>query len=269
MNIKRVLEELEFIENFAAKDNYIAGSIHNHATNIKKFLIDQEEDIKNLLIVATDRMDAILKIEKKSTEESTIKVINDLKEKTKRKVVSLSDYFLEEDIIFLKELAHKRKIQEKDGCADPVFWMIYDTKNVYCEDGEYLEIYSDGEVMYSTFNNFNKEKLDEFKEYVITNYKINEWDLEEFKNIDDNDDLTDYFNSNDIEELSVARFNRERFISSTTGPFLTKSAAKRHIEENYYHYSKEVTTYGLVGWRNPEFEQLMKIIEKLDEDDTI
>ncbi len=265
MNIKRILEELEFIENSAAKDNYIAGAIHNHATNIRKFLTEQEEDIKNLLIVATDRMDAILKIEKESRDESIIKIINDLKEKPKRRVVSLSDYFLEEDISFLKELAHKRKTQEKDGCADPVFWMVYDTKNVYCEDGEYYEFYDDGEIIYSTFNAFDKENLEEFKEYILNKFDIKEWNLEEFKNIKSNDDLVEYLYWNDLEELNRARFNREHFISQTTGPFLTKAAAKKHIEENHYHYSKEVTTYGLVGWRNPEFEQLMKIIEKVDE----
>jgi len=81
MNIKRILEELEFIERSAAKDNYIAGSIHNHAANIRKFLINQETDIKNLLIVATDRMDAILRIEAETREESTIKIINELKVK--------------------------------------------------------------------------------------------------------------------------------------------------------------------------------------------
>ena len=31
----------------------------------------------------------------------------------------------EEDLNFLKELANKRLTQEKDGCADPVFWMVY------------------------------------------------------------------------------------------------------------------------------------------------
>lgn len=30
------------------------------------------------------------------------------------------------EIKFLKDLAHKRKTQEHDGCADPVFWMIQD-----------------------------------------------------------------------------------------------------------------------------------------------
>jgi hypothetical protein len=68
MNLKRILEELEFIENSAAKDNYIAGAIHNHATNIRNYLLSQDKDLTNALLVATDRMETLLKIEK-SIEE--------------------------------------------------------------------------------------------------------------------------------------------------------------------------------------------------------
>lgn len=68
MNLKRILEELEFIENSAARDNYIAGAIHNHATNIRNYLLSQDKDLTNALLVATDRMDTLLKIEK-SIEE--------------------------------------------------------------------------------------------------------------------------------------------------------------------------------------------------------
>ena len=68
MNLKRILEKLEFIENSAAKDNYIAGAIHNHATNIRNYLLSQDKDLTNALLVATDRMETLLKIEK-SIEE--------------------------------------------------------------------------------------------------------------------------------------------------------------------------------------------------------
>lgn len=68
MNLKRILEELEFIETSAAKDNYIAGAIHNHATNIRNYLLSQDKDLTNALLVATDRMETLLKIEK-SIEE--------------------------------------------------------------------------------------------------------------------------------------------------------------------------------------------------------
>lgn len=64
MNLKRILEELEFIEISAARNNYIAGTIHNHATNIRNYLLTQDKDLTNALLVATDRMETLLKIEK-------------------------------------------------------------------------------------------------------------------------------------------------------------------------------------------------------------
>lgn len=68
MNLKRILEELEFIENSAAKDNYISGAIHNHATNIRNYLISQDKDLTNASLVAANRMETLLKIEKNIEE---------------------------------------------------------------------------------------------------------------------------------------------------------------------------------------------------------
>lgn len=167
-----------------------------------------------------------------------------------------------EDLEFLKTLANKRLTQEKDGCADPVFWMIYDTHHVYREDGSEIEFYVDGEEYYSTTWDFKEEYLKEFKDYCIDNNLVDEDDLEDFKAISDNDELRDFINDYHDINISIARFDVEHYVSSNTGPFLTKEAAQNHIKENRHHYSKGVTTYGMVGWRNPEFEQLMNIIEK-------
>lgn len=172
------------------------------------------------------------------------------------------DLLTDEDINFLKDLAHKRKVQSKDGCADPVFWMIQDEKNNYCEDGGYLEFYIDGEVYYDTYREFDQDYFDEFKKYCL-DYHLAE-DREEFKKIEDNDDLYNYLEWYGLENVSVARFDRTHFITDATGPFLTKEAAKEHLKDNSHHYSKNARTYGMVGWRNPEFERLMEIIEKLD-----
>ncbi len=86
-----------------------------------------------------------------------------------------------------------------------------------------------------------------------------------FLNITNENELYDFLEINDI-DVNLRSFARIPFISTMTGPFLTKRTAKKHIEENYYHYSKDVTTYGIVGWRNPEFCKLMKILEKFDEE---
>lgn len=167
-----------------------------------------------------------------------------------------------EDLEFLKQLGSKRKAQEKDGCADPVFWMIQDQKNVYCEDGEYYEFYDDGEMYYSTYHQNTKDDLEQFKNWIIDSRVLTRDERESLILVKDDDELVEWFEENYI-ELSCARFTRDYFLSYTSGPFLTKDAALKHLEENSHHYSKNARTYGMVGWRNPEFEHLMQIIESL------
>ena len=42
------------------------------------------------------------------------------------------------------------------------------------------------------------------------------------------------------------------------GVFFTAEACQKHIDENSYHYSKDVTTYGIGSWRNEEMQSVMK-----------
>lgn len=177
--------------------------------------------------------------------------------------MNLTELLSIDEINFLKDFAHKRKIQSKDGCAEPVFWMIQDQKNSFTEDGEYLMFFGDGEELYNTYNNFDKDKLEELKEYIIDNTDITTDEVEELKEIHDNDSLLDFIEWNDL-DINYRRFTREYFISTMTGAFLTKEAAKKHLKENDYHYSKNARTYGMVGWRNYELEKLVSIIEKFD-----
>lgn len=172
------------------------------------------------------------------------------------------------EIKFLKDLAHKRKTQERDGCADLVFWMIQDQKNIFSEDGEYFVFFGDGEELYNTYDEFDKENLEELKEYIIDNTDITSDEIEEVKEICDNDSLLEFLEHHDL-DINYRRFTREYFITDMTGAFLTKGEAKKHLKDNYYHYSKNARTYGMVGWRNSEFEKLMTIIEKFDIDKEI
>ena len=185
------------------------------------------------------------------------------------KMVIRMNNLIEEDIKFLKELSHKRNTQEKDGCADPVFWMIYDIKEIFSDDGEYFVIYADGEDIYNSYDKHLEKNIEELKEYILDNHDIEKLYIkEELNNIKNEDDMYEFINDNDyLLNLNIRRFDRVYTISDMTGPFLTKEAAKKHIKENYYHYSKDVTTYGMVGWRNPEFNQLMNIISKIEGED--
>lgn len=51
------------------------------------------------------------------------------------------------------------------------------------------------------------------------------------------------------------------------GAFLTLQSAERHLKENNYNYGKKAHVYVSYGWRNPELERLLNIIEKFDEED--
>lgn len=48
------------------------------------------------------------------------------------------------------------------------------------------------------------------------------------------------------------------------GAFLTLQSAERHLKENNYNYSEKAHVYVSYGWRNPELEKLLYIIEKID-----
>lgn len=181
--------------------------------------------------------------------------------------MSITEILTIDEIKFLKDLAHKRKTQERDGCADPIFWMIQDQKDIMTEDGEYLKFFGYGEEIYNTYNG-TKEQLEELKEYIIDNTDITTDEIEEVKEIHDNSSLLNFLEWHDL-DINYRRFTREYFITTMTGAFLTKEAAKEHLKENYYHYSKEARTYGMVGWRNNEFEKLMSIIEKFDIEECI
>ena len=170
--------------------------------------------------------------------------------------------FTLDDIIFLRELGRKRESQSKDGCADPVFWMIQDEKNVYCEDGEYFEFYDDGEIFYSTYHCNTEEDLEEFKNYILNYKDLDENEKKGLKNINNDVDLVEWFELSSV-SIDFTRFNREYFITDMTGPFLTKEAAEEHLKDNHYHYSNHARAYGMTAWRNSEFQKLMEIIDKL------
>lgn len=46
--------------------------------------------------------------------------------------------------------------------------------------------------------------------------------------------------------------------------FITKKDAKEHLENNYYHYSKDAHTYAMTAWRSPQVEKLYEILENVD-----
>lgn len=165
-----------------------------------------------------------------------------------------------EDLEFLKELAHELKTQDNDYNASPVFWGIQQeitrpTGEEY--SGTYI-IYetSEGNEVYDS----EEKDLEYFKNYLLEGEHVTEKDLEDI----DEDNLFDFIKEHDLEEYFGESYITKNYeLVENTGAFLTKRAAKKHIELNSYHYNKP-RTYAMTAWRNEEFGKLIKIIEKFD-----
>ena len=178
----------------------------------------------------------------------------------------------EEDIEFLKELSHELNTQPNDGNADPVFWGIrQEISSPPLQDG-YGDTYviwesSEGHEVYNSEDN----NLDKFIEYMqqedIEDEDGNELSPEDIrKEIEDNylDEPYDFIREHNLEDsYGEGTINYEYQLTDQTGAFLTKRAAQEHIKLNHYHYNKP-HTYAMTAWRNYEFEQLIKILKKLN-----
>lgn len=66
-----------------------------------------------------------------------------------------------------------------------------------------------------------------------------------------------YFDECPVKEEEFIRYNTM---------FLTKAEAKRHLELNHYHYSRKAHTYAMTAWRAPKVARLMEILETFDWD---
>lgn len=170
-----------------------------------------------------------------------------------------------EDIEFLRELQHELNTQEDEIQAAPRFWGIiedvdYPTDEDHA-DNEYIYFYDDGDTL-------TYDETVEYVESVIEDYDkdiIDDW----FNNVKNNYELEDLCiwirETLDCDVEVCYSLNTER-ISTQTGCFLTKRAAKLHLAQNGYHYNNG-KTYAMTAWRNPEFERVLNILQKMNLDD--
>lgn len=162
-----------------------------------------------------------------------------------------------DDIEFLQELAHELNTQDVDCCADPVFWGVGDYRVSSDNEGEYCCLY-DTQNCEPIFEE-HIDSIDDLKETLINDFDVVEEYIKDFQI----SDLLEYA-VEELDGLEIRNYDLEHFITDQTGAFLTKRAAKKHIEGNKHHYTNKVHTYGMTAWRNPEFERLIKIIKKFD-----
>ena len=158
----------------------------------------------------------------------------------------------EKNIEFLKDLQHELNTQENDGNAEPIFWGIMEKMTIPayegCGDGFFA--YYEGEHYKEDEIDLLKESLEDFL-YDNEDYQdVNIHDLNTLKEIAD-----------EIIEVELYDYSNVNLLSQMTGAFITKSAAKKYIENCGYNH-KQPHTYAMTAYRNFELEELLKIIKE-------
>jgi len=164
-----------------------------------------------------------------------------------------------DDLLFLKELQHELNTQEHDGQASPRFWVVGDYKWVECSDdnAERFSVYlpNDGEA----------HEINYFLTEILDKDELSEEAIEEFEDIDCEISAFDWIQKHYDEGASLHSERKEHYVRQDT-MFLTRAEAKRHIELNHYHYTKEAHTYAMTAWRAPKVERLLKLLSECDFD---
>ena len=112
---------------------------------------------------------------------------------------------------------------------------------------------------------FTPEEYVKFIEEKLSEENDKEDLNETWENVDKDDiyEVIDFANRFLERNAEIFEIKKTIQISDRTGCFLTKRAAKKHIELNGYHHNNP-KTYAMTAWRNPEFEKFMDIFENLD-----
>jgi len=161
-----------------------------------------------------------------------------------------------EDIEFLKDLQREINMQDSDGNAQPVFWVVNENKREWGFNSGYADNVAmcscDGE----TWNT-----PEEFLEFLIDNEYVFKGQIDE--NYDyDFDELLEMIN--DCDFYTCGYRDEDRTVEDTF--FLTKRACKQHIEQNGYHYTKP-HTYAMTAWRSPEYERFITLFKNINLDE--
>lgn len=186
-----------------------------------------------------------------------------------------------EDLDFLIALQKEMNTQDTVCQADPRFWVIKGSKQVFTgeEYGEEMSLLDSGNdivVDKITLETFVKWIQEEFSDDLDDNniffnatgngyvsFSSNKLDFE--KIIFDVNELLEEMQELEIipEEYQVVYYNMREYIYPDT-MFLTQKAAAEHLKKNYYHYSNDAHTFAMTSWRSPETEKLWEILEEID-----
>lgn len=161
-----------------------------------------------------------------------------------------------EDIAFLTRLANELETQDTAFTRKPIIYQIMEEKKDVGIDSEY----ADGVVL--SIGDDGEEFFDDDVE-IARSSLLTEWEFEgeekvwlyEAKTLED---LAKF-----CEDVGIRnQYGHYRNTVTFSGFFLTKSALQRHVGENQHHYKNPFSFAQAAGWRNPELERLLDIVEK-------
>lgn len=163
------------------------------------------------------------------------------------------------DIEFLKSLQSELNSQVNDCQAAPRFWVVGDYRWVEC-----LEDNAERHYVYLP-DAAESYEVDTYLKGIEEDDDLSGEELQEFKEIGCLDSALEWIQTYRDEDAYLIPTRKEHFIRENT-MFLTKAEAKRHIELNHYHYTKEAHTYAMTAWRAPVVERLLQILHEFDLD---
>ena len=170
-----------------------------------------------------------------------------------------------EDLTFLKDLAKELRIQDSRATAKPLVFKIRETIIEPYQDLWFVEdeicLISPKERVCLT----SADVLEVLETYYPRDYKRVMDFVSEREDLSYQTDLRELFDVLECLELDYNwTLTGYKEVEKFSGEFLTARAAEAHLKENRHHYNETAHIYCARGWRNPELEQLLAIVEKFD-----
>ncbi len=162
-----------------------------------------------------------------------------------------------DDIAFLTSLANALKSQDTVSTAKPIIYQIRQRQREIGadpddSDGIVLGLGDDDEAFYD-------KDVDGARAWLLEGFA---WSPEELERIASASCLEDFADFCEESGRVNYRFTGYRNIETYSGFFLTQRALLDHVQHNGHHYQDPVSYAQAAGWRNPELERLLRIIEK-------
>lgn len=183
-----------------------------------------------------------------------------------------------DDIVFLHDLQHELNTQDTMCNADPRFWVIKESVGIPATEDDYDErhlVYKGEAVetleeLCDIINDMPNYYSACMVDHALTLYEVLPGEDEEYvgtwKRMDS---LFDYLDLDDPEgpwaEFSFAYTKNGSHIVPDT-LFLTHRECEDHLRKYGYNYGKDAHAYAMTAVRSPQFERLIKLLQRVDFD---